>query len=151
MLSSLPLVLPNLISPSPESAPWITTVISVSVGEGSGIVGMAREVMISGWYTHFYQWFQPAGALLLPSVFVRLVKLLFRYWQKFFTIQDGLWEVSTWVCFCFLSKACVCSPALKGIGDSTGQMECVRKDYWFIYACFQHIWRSWFYCSLQWG
>lgn len=142
MLWSLLHTLSNLVSSSPESAPWITTVISVCVGRGR-VSGVGREIMISGWYIHVKQRFQPARVLLLRSVFVWGVKLLVGYWQKCFTSRMISGKFQLELVSVSFRKHVFAHLHGRWMGDSARQTECVRKDYWCIYACFQNIWRSW--------
>lgn len=56
MVSSLPQTLSNLISSSLGSAPRISTVRDLRYrwGGGGSLQEEGREVMIPGWYIHFY-------------------------------------------------------------------------------------------------
>lgn len=114
MLWSLPHTLSNLISSSPESAPWITTVIAVCVGRG-GDFGREQRGH-EPWVVHPCLAEIPvckgtAASLSVYSLGSKAPGRLLA--EALIYIQDDLWEVSTWVGFCFLSKACVCSPAWK--------------------------------------
>lgn len=55
--------------------------------------------------------------------------------------MTALWDVSARVAAAFQNPLCALCVHLHGrwIGGSTHQMECVRRDYWFVYACFQSI------------